>query len=206
MEIRIVSGKKYVFGRVCMFLNCTARSSVAKATCQVATRHLGAATESTYVPCPANLFAPATASPRVFVLLSDRFSSDFPGCSFDVEWLSSLLQSCHFHSFVHSNCVVFTLFRVLRVQDTHFDCSCWSKNDRLSWVQTCDCLTKSFLKLYKTRTECTVSGNNLDRRSCSLALAPFCPCRETFREAPVDTSDLRIVLKLPFKYDPACSK
>ena len=84
--------------------------------------------------------------------------------------------------------------------------SCWSKNDRLSWVQTCDCLTKSFLKLYKTRTECTVSGNNLDRRSCSLALAPFCPCPETFQEAPVDTSDLRIVLKLPFKNDPACSK
>ena len=71
MEIRIVSGKKYAFGRVCMFLNCTARSSVAKATCQVATRHLGAATESTYVPCPANLFAPATASPPVFVLVSD---------------------------------------------------------------------------------------------------------------------------------------
>ena len=71
-----------------MFLNCTARSGVAKATCQVATRHLGAATESTYVPCPANLFAPATASPRVFVLVSDRSSSHFPGCSFDVEWLS----------------------------------------------------------------------------------------------------------------------
>ena len=154
----------------------------------------------------ANLFLPATASPPVFVLLSDRFSSHFPGCSFDVEWLSSLLQSCHFHSLFHSNCVVFTLFRVLRVQDTHFDCSCWSKNDRLSRVQTCDCLMKTFLKLYKTRTECTVSGNNLDRRSCSPALAPFCPCRETFREAPVDTSDLRIVLKLPFKYDPACSK
>ena len=34
----------------------------------------------------------------------------------------------------------------------------------------------------------------------------FPPCRETFQEAPVDTSDLRIVLKLPFKYDPACSK
>ena len=32
----------------------------------------------------ANLFLPATASPPVFVLLSDRFSSHFPGCSFDV--------------------------------------------------------------------------------------------------------------------------
>ena len=69
--------KKYVCGRVWMLWKCTAQSSVAKATCQVATRHLGAATESTYVPCPANLFAPATASPPVFVLLSDHFSVTF---------------------------------------------------------------------------------------------------------------------------------
>ena len=149
-----------------MFLNCTARSSVAKATCQVATRHLGAATESTYVPCPANLFLPATASPRGFVLVSDRFPSHFPGCSFDVEWLSSLPQSCHFYSLFHSNCVLWVLW----VQNTHVE-----KNDRLSCVQTCGCLMKTFVKLYKTRTECAVSGNNLDRRSCSSALAPFCP-------------------------------
>ena len=106
-----------VWGRVCMFLNCTARSSVAKATCQVATRHLGAATESTYVPCPANLFLPATASPPVFVLVSYRFPSHFPGCSFDVEWLSSLPQSCHFYSLFHSNCVLWVLW----VQNTHVE-------------------------------------------------------------------------------------